>query len=82
MVWENHTTLILMLCPFGDCDKAECIDYWSHSDKEGDITLVGPSENESLLKIKLVSKTVLNERMTLRKLNLIYGDDILEIEHL
>lgn len=82
MVWENHVTLIIMLCPFGSGDNEECIDYWSQNDTEGDITNVGPPCNESLLKIKLVSKKSLNERMTLRTLSLTFGEESIMIEHL
>jgi protein tyrosine phosphatase len=82
MVWENKVTLIVMLCPFGDYDKSECIDYWSLNDKVGDLCLVGPSSNESLLKIRFMEKKFINERMTLRKLKLIYGEESLDIEHL
>ena len=71
-----------MLCPFDDSDKAECIDYWSHSDAEGDILPVGPEGNQSLLQVTLVSKKELNERMTLRTLSLTYGQDSLQIQHL
>jgi protein tyrosine phosphatase len=42
MVWENRVSLIVMLCPFGDSDGAECIDYWSNNDEVGDVNQVGP----------------------------------------
>jgi protein tyrosine phosphatase len=82
MVWENRVSLIVMLCPYGDSDTAECIEYWSHSDKEGAVSLVGPDGNEGLLKIKCQEKKKVNERITLRKLILMFGEDTLEVDHL
>jgi protein tyrosine phosphatase len=82
MAWENECSLIVMICPFGNSDKDECIDYWSKSDSVGDLWDLESINSESRLKIKLTEKTQLNDRMTLRKLTLIQGEESRDIEHL
>jgi len=49
MIWENKTTLIVMVCPEQGPKGEECINYWNNLKEIGDTTSI-----DNIFSLKLI----------------------------
>ena len=79
MIWENQTSLVVMLCPEQGPKGEECLNYWNNLTKIGENSLISEDLMLTLIDYEQINARICKRKFSLK--NLSCPDQLLEVEH-